>query len=986
MNKVQLAELIDKQVFGIAVFTADEGTYLYHNKAELILRELSAEQLCNASIFDFYDTSDAQQLKNLFQQCISSSTQQAHLFSFIKGNRTFQMSLVKSDNDTIISSLTDITSGQQLINQQLINEENIKRLSDAVAGANIGCWDFYPQEDRIVANETWVSQKKYKDKDFRFTNELFSEVINGMETWASIVHPDDLEATNILIEKHLNGETEFYDTHFRVKCGDDQWRWIHDMGRVFVRDKNGNAVRMNGVHIDVTELKQAEIREKARTHVLELMNAGKPLDVILKAIVKVVEQDNPNMLCSILLMDDTGKRLLLGAAPSLPEFYNDAINGVEIGKNVGSCGTAAHSNQRVIVSDIQVHPFWNDYRELANQAGLKSCWSEPIRSTSGKVLGTFAIYHRKINSPTENDLAIIEQTASLASIAIEKKQAEEKLFRAASVFTDAHEGIMITDANGLITEVNDTFSSITGFAAQEVMGEHPSILRSERQSSQANAEILTALTAKSHWHGETWSRRKNGEDYPLMLTVSAVKDAGDQVQHYVSLFTDITSIKAYQGQLERMAHYDALTDLPNRVLLADRLSQSMLQCKRRNKALAVAFMDLDGFKAVNDLHGHDMGDELLVALSQRMQGALREGDTLSRIGGDEFIAILTDLDSFEDCEPVLQRLLKATAEPMNVGNEVMQISVSIGVTLYPQDSVDADQLMRHADQAMYVAKQAGKNRYQLFDIALDHIRKTQGQGIGDIRLALNSEQFVLHYQPKVNMRTGDVVGVEALIRWQHPERGLVPPLEFLPLIEEDPISVELGEWVIGTALRQITRWQKTGINLPVSVNISAYQLQQDTFTARLAELLAAHPTVPPNYLELEILETSALQDTQQVSGVMDDCRELNVGFALDDFGTGYSSLNYLKRLPAYLIKIDQTFVRDMLEDSDDLAIIEGVIGLAKAFRRDVIAEGVETNAHGALLLKMGCDLAQGYGIARPMPSDDIPKWIKNWDINDFWQV
>jgi EAL domain-containing protein (putative c-di-GMP-specific phosphodiesterase class I) len=287
---------------------------------------------------------------------------------------------------------------------------------------------------------------------------------------------------------------------------------------------------------------------------------------------------------------------------------------------------------------------------------------------------------------------------------------------------------------------------------------------------------------------------------------------------------------------------------------------------------------------------------------------------------------------------------------------------------------------------MYVAKQTGKNRYHFFDTAQDNANNIQRESIGDIRSALDRREFVLHYQPKVNMRTGEVIGVEALIRWQHPVRGLVPPLEFLPAVEGHAVSLELGEWVVDTALSQINQWRSIGVNLPISVNISAYQLQQVNFTTRLAALLAVHSDVPSNCLELEILETSALQDISQVSETMNACHDLGVRFALDDFGTGYSSLTYLRRLPAQMIKIDQSFVRDMLEDADDLAIVEGVLGLAKAFRREVIAEGVETIAHGVALLQLGCELAQGYGIARPMPAGDIPEWASSWKADNSWKA
>jgi diguanylate cyclase (GGDEF)-like protein len=498
--------------------------------------------------------------------------------------------------------------------------------------------------------------------------------------------------------------------------------------------------------------------------------------------------------------------------------------------------------------------------------------------------------------------------------------------------------------------------------------------------------MWNAILTKGHWHGEIWNRRKNGDIYPEMMTISAVKSDAGNVQHYISVSTDITDIKTYQGQLEHIAHFDSLTNLPNRVLLADRLRQAIMQCQRRNLSLSVVFLDLDGFKAVNDSHGHNVGDELLIEVSHRMKEALREGDTLARIGGDEFIAVMIDLKKPEDSEPVLERLLKFAAYPITVNDIEMQVSASIGVAFYPQDGVTSDQLMRRADQAMYVAKQAGKNRYHHFDIAQDNAVKIQLKNIDNIRSALDRSEFVMHFQPKVNMRTSEVIGLEALIRWQHPVRGLIASLEFLSAIEGHAISLEMGEWVIGAALRQISQWRSIGINLPISVNITAYQLQQDNFAKRLAALLSAHPEVPPHRLELEILETSVLSDINRVSATMNACHDLGVRFALDDFGTGYSSLNHLRHLPAHMIKIDQSFVRDMLDDADDLAIVKGVVGLAKAFQRDVIAEGVETIEHGEALLKLDCELAQGYGIAKPMPSGDIPEWISSWKADDSWQA
>jgi len=447
----------------------------------------------------------------------------------------------------------------------------------------------------------------------------------------------------------------------------------------------------------------------------------------------------------------------------------------------------------------------------------------------------------------------------------------------------------------------------------------------------------------------------------------------------------IVRLRNDERQLDRIAHYDALTALPNRVLLANRLEQAMVRAERSGGQLALCYLDLDGFKAVNDDHGHGTGDRLLVTLAQRMKECLREGDTVARLGGDEFVVVLTDLSSSTLCMSLVRRLIHAIDQPVEIEGQGLRVSSSVGVTFYPQkERVEADQLLRQADQAMYQAKLAGRNRFHVFDVERDELLRGQHVQLGQIRDAMDRQEFVLHYQPKVNMRTGAVVGAEALIRWAHPELGLLPPAAFLPVIEQHQLDVELGRWVLDTALAQTEAWEVQGLVLPVSVNVSAHFLQQADFLLELEGLLARHPDVPSGRLELEVLESSALSDIERASMVIESCSRLGVRVALDDFGTGYSSLSYLKRLPASVLKIDQSFVRDMLDDPDDLSILEGILGLAGAFRREVVAEGVETLEHGRLLLHLGCELAQGYGIARPMPAEQLPGWIATWRPDAIW--
>ncbi|MGB7743070.1 MAG: PAS domain S-box protein [Terracidiphilus sp.] len=566
-----------------------------------------------------------------------------------------------------------------------------------------------------------------------------------------------------------------------------------------------------------------------------------------------------------------------------------------------------------------------------------------------------------------------------------QKETEERLRLAGMVFTGAREGITITDPQGTILDVNDAFTRITGYTREEVLGRNPRILKSGLQSTEFYEEMWHALLHDDHWSGEIWNRSKSGDIFPEALEINAIRDANGKTAHYVAMFSDISEIKEHELQLEHIAHFDALTGLPNRALFADRLRQAMAQAHRSKRALAVAHFDLDGFKGINDRYSHSVGDGLLTAMAFRMKRALREGDTLARLGGDEFAAVMLELDNEDAVRPALERLLEAASEEAQIGEATLRVSASAGVTFYPQaEDVDADVLLRQAGQAMYQAKLAGGNRYHEFDPGQDLIARSRHENLEHIRQALEARQFVLHYQPQVNLRTGKAISVEALVRWQHPDRGLLPPGMFLPVIEDHPLSIELGKWVIDTALQQVEEWQEAGLELAMSVNVSAFELQQPDFADRLKAHLAAHPGVAPANLVLEVVETSALEDVMQTSHVLTACRELGVSIALDDFGIGYSSLTYLRRLPANILKIDQSFVRDMLEEPENLTILEGVIGLASAFRRQVIAEGVETAEHGLMLLQMGCEIAQGYGIARPMPAGELVEWLKSWSPDPRW--
>ncbi len=554
------------------------------------------------------------------------------------------------------------------------------------------------------------------------------------------------------------------------------------------------------------------------------------------------------------------------------------------------------------------------------------------------------------------------------------RQFLNKLRLSAIVFENTMECITITDAEGDIIDVNPAFSRVTGYAREEVLGKNPRFLKSGHHEQEFYAEMWEKLNATGCWSGELWNRTKSGECYPELRSISAVTDTQGVVTHYIGISSDISLLKQHEMQLERIAHYDALTGIPNRLLLADRMKQVIAQAKRDRKLLGVCYLDLDGFKPVNDTLGHHAGDQVLIEIAQRIGNILREGDTVARLGGDEFVVLLPHLNHVEECIATVKRLHENIALPISIQEQSFFLTASVGVSIFPNDDSDPDVLLRHADHAMYIAKQSGKNRYHLYDPIHDQKSRAYHEAMLRIRQGLDNQEFELYYQPKVDLTTRQVIGAEALIRWNHPERGFLLPGDFLADIRNSELEINLGEWVINTALSQLTRWREQGFMMDVSVNIAARHLQFEGFVKYLERAFIDYPNLQPGCLHIEILETAALENFVEVTATMEACRTIGTRFALDDFGTGYSSLTYLHRLPIDTLKIDQSFVRDMLVDKGDNAIVKGVIALAKAFGLKTVAEGVESMEHFDALLAMNCESGQGYGIALPMPASDFVGW------------
>lgn len=855
---------------------------------------------------------------------------------------------------------------------------------------------------------------------------------------------------------------------------------------------------------EISIRKTAETREQARSHIMEILAQGAPLTTILEVIIKSVEQLHPKMLCSILLLDREGKHLHNSVAPSLPDFYNTAINGTEIGLGVGSCGTAAATSKLVIVEDIQTNPYWIAYKTLAARAELASCWSQPIFSSTGQVLGTFAIYHHEINSPTPADIATIEQSARFAGIAIERKQAEnlliesetryrilvetaseaivvaqgntlklvnkkalevsgysenellslpfiklihdddrqlmmrnfqkriqgqaisqkyqvrilrkdksvrwvemsgakvdwqgqpatfnfvtditeriqtEQQLRIAATAFESQEGILITDAHNVILRVNQTFTTITGYTSEEVIGKTPQLLHSGRQDKAFYQVMWENINKTGTWVGEIWNRRKNGEIYPEHLTITAVKDAQNIVTNYVATFIDITASKAATEEIKYLAFYDSLTKLPNRRLLIDRLQQALATSARSGQKGALLFLDLDYFKNLNDTLGHGVGDLLLQQVSTRLLSCIREGDTVARIGGDEFVILLEDLNATlinaaTQTEVISKKILTVLNQPYYLDTHEYLCSASIGATLIDNHQFESEEIIKQADIAMYEAKNAGRNTLRFFDPIMQEAISTRVSLEHDLRNAIVMQQFQLYYQIQVDS-AGHAVGAEALIRWLHPTRGMISPLEFIPLAEETGLILPIGQWVLETACTQLKAWQHNlhTQHLTLSVNVSAKQFLQADFTSQVQHIIR-NAGIDPILLKLELTESVLLNNIDNIISNMRVLKEMKIHFSLDDFGTGYSSLQYLKTLPLYQLKIDQSFVCNIANDISDQAIVRTIIAMAQTLNLNVIAEGVETEEQRQLLHNNGCHTYQGYLFSKPVPIDEFEALCK----------
>jgi len=578
-------------------------------------------------------------------------------------------------------------------------------------------------------------------------------------------------------------------------------------------------------------------------------------------------------------------------------------------------------------------------------------------------------------NPVLNSRGVATHSVMVLRDITESRRVEQEMRIAATAFESLH-GMMVTDANGVILRVNGAFTEMTGYTADEVIGRTPGMFKSGRHDPEFYARMWHALAETGAWFGEIWDRRKNGEVYPKWQSISAVRGADGQITHYVATFSDISERKEAEEQIRNLAFYDPLTALPNRRLLLDRLQQAMALGERTGKHGALLFIDLDQFKTLNDTLGHDVGDQLLVEVARRLQDAIRASDTAARLGGDEFVVMLEDLahdatEAADQARLVGEKILAVLNRPYRLGTHEQRSTPSIGVTLFAGQQTAIDDLLRQADLAMYQSKAAGRNALRFFDPQMQAVVSQRAELEADLRESLERGDFRLHYQAQVDAQ-GRTVGAEALLRWEHPRRGTVPPIEFIPLAEETGLILPLGQWVLETACRQLAEWARdpATADLTLSVNVSARQLRQPDFAERV--LAALQQTgADPTRLKLELTESLLLDNIESTIVKMARLKSAGVGFALDDFGTGYSSLAYLKQLPLDHLKIDRSFVRDILSDPNDAVIARTIVTLAHSLGLSVVAEGVELSGQFDFLVKQGCSGYQGYMFGRPGPAEQL---------------
>ena len=728
------------------------------------------------------------------------------------------------------------------------------------------------------------------------------------------------------------------------------------------------------------ELEEARLHsrqtEALRSYMLEKITSSLSLPDILRDVVLRLEMIIPDSICSIMLTSEDGQRMRIGAAPHLPAAYCAEIDGLAIAPEVGSCGNAIATGKRTIAEDLHTHPFWAAYQPIIENAGLGACWSEPIFSSTNTVLGAFAIYHKKPATPQTFHFHLLQMAAHFIAIAVERKKSEGTLRKLSQAVEQSSNAIIITDHRVNIEYVNAAFLKSSGKSLEEIIGKRPDLQQKNLPSASSYKAMLRTLRQGRSWYAELTHVDRLGIERTDFIQVSPIRDEMGQVRHFLFVQEDITEKKRSEERIQYLAHFDALTGVANRTLLEERARFALGRAARSKEALAVVFFDIDHFKDINDSLGHSFGDALLVELSRRLVANLRAEDTISRLGGDEFVLLLPGIDA-TGAEKVVHKLMELIKQIYRIGEIELNVTTSMGIAVYPNDGNNLETLSKNADAAMYRAKREGRNTFRFFTPEMQAWSARHLELVNALRHALERNQLSLQYQPQVSIATGEVIGMEALLRWHHPELGHLSPNEFIPVAEETGQILAIGEWVIRTALMQLKTWHQQGLkDLRMAVNLSAVQFRHGDLPESINRILQ-EIDINAKYLELELTESVAMNDPEGAIEIMNKLYERGVRMSIDDFGTGYSSLSYLKKFKVYKLKIDRSFVRDIHTDPEDKAIVSAVIGLAKSLGLRTIAEGVETAEQLDFLRQQGCVEVQGYYFSRPLSVVQFEEFMRS---------
>lgn len=834
-----------------------------------------------------------------------------------------------------VATLLDITDSKQ-IEQNLIDSEY--RWKFAIEGSGDGVWDVNVQTQEANYSKRWKEMLGFAE----------DEALTTRQEWISRIHSDDRARVLELGQEYLDGKADSYVVEYRLQCKDGQYKWMLSRGMVVSRDQDGKPLRMIGTQADITEQKLAE-------------------STLMQMQVALQESH---------------------------DRFKDLYEFAPIGYlTISSHGLITQLNWRasaMLGMDRKsiIHQRFTQFIDESD----KGRWSRMFLAM--KELATTEELSFDLKFTLHNGMTFIANLncarmddadkQSMLRVTLEDvtmiKKSEADLRVAATAF-ESQDGLMITDADNKILKVNKAFSTITGFTDAEVVGKTPHMLASGRHDAAFYAVMWDSLNKTGRWTGEIWNRRKGGDVYPENLTITAVKGEKGVVTNYVATFTDISMMKAAADEIQQLAFFDSLTHLPNRRLLMDRLKHALSASARSGRQGAVLFLDLDHFKVLNDSLGHDIGDLLLQQVAGRLTACVREGDTVARLGGDEYVVVLEDLseqdlEAAAQTETIANKILAALNQPYKLNEHEHHITPSIGIAVFKNHHSTIEELLKQADIAMYQAKKAGRNTLRFFNPQMQISITARVALERELRKAIDNKQLHLYYQIQVD-NLGHPLGAEALIRWLHPERGLVSPAQFIPLAEETGLILPIGHWVLDTACAQIKAWHKNAHtrDLTLSINVSAKQFRQADFVAQVQAAIERH-SIDPMQLKIELTESLLLENIEDTIGSMTALGEIGVQFSLDDFGTGYSSLQYLKRLPLFQLKIDQSFVRDIVTDSHDRSIVRTVIAMAQSLYLNVIAEGVETEEQRELLLSNGCKRYQGYLFGKPVPIDQFNAALK----------